>query len=63
MILKMWVKVTENVWVKVREKLPAQAVDRSRKITHSAYFSSFSKIGKNHSFSEIFNTCASWLIS
>jgi len=24
MILKMWVKVSENGWVKVREKLPAQ---------------------------------------
>ena len=33
MILKMWVKVGENGWVKVREKLPAQVVDRSRKIT------------------------------
>jgi len=33
MILKMWVKVTENGWVKVREKLPAQVVDRSWKIT------------------------------
>jgi hypothetical protein len=29
MIVKMWVKVTENGWVKVREKLPAQVVDRS----------------------------------
>jgi hypothetical protein len=29
MILKMWVKVTENGWVKVSEKLPAQVVDRS----------------------------------
>jgi len=29
MILKMWVKVPENGWVKVREKLPAQVVGRS----------------------------------
>jgi hypothetical protein len=29
MILKMWVKVGEKGWVKVREKLPAQVVDRS----------------------------------
>jgi hypothetical protein len=29
MILKMWVKVRENGWVKAREKLPAQVVDRS----------------------------------
>jgi len=29
MILKMWVKVRENRWVKVREKLPPQVVDRS----------------------------------
>jgi len=27
MILKMWVKVGENGWVKVREKLPLQVVD------------------------------------
>jgi len=27
MILKMWVKVRENGWVKVREKLPPQVVD------------------------------------
>jgi len=33
MILKMWVKVRENGWVKVREKLPAQVVGRSWKIT------------------------------
>jgi len=29
MILKMWVKVGENGWVKVREKLPPPVVDRS----------------------------------
>jgi hypothetical protein len=29
MILKMWVKVGENGRVKVREKLPAQVVDKS----------------------------------
>jgi hypothetical protein len=28
-ILKMWVKVSENGWVKVGEKLPPQVVDRS----------------------------------
>jgi hypothetical protein len=33
MILKIWVKVGENGWVKVREKLPPQVVDRSWKIT------------------------------
>jgi hypothetical protein len=33
MILKMWVKVGENGWVEVREKLSDQVVDRSRKIT------------------------------
>jgi len=33
MILKMWVKVRENGWVKVREKLPPQVVDWSWKIT------------------------------
>jgi len=33
MILKKWVKVSENRWVKVSEKLPPQVVDRSRKIT------------------------------
>jgi hypothetical protein len=27
MILKMWVKVSENGWVKVSEKLPPQVVD------------------------------------
>jgi len=37
MILKMWVKVRENGWVKVREKLPAQVVGRSWKITLSAH--------------------------
>jgi hypothetical protein len=29
----MWVKVGENGWVEVREKLSDQVVDRSRKIT------------------------------
>ena len=29
MIVKMWVKVSENGWVKGRKKLLAQLVDRS----------------------------------